>query len=698
MALSAELNIEIGGFVSGIKQGQQVLKGLNAEMKASEAEFKATGNAEQKLTSQTNTLNSQIRVQKGVADQARQALDAMTKAGIKPADQEYQKLYVTLMNAEAGANEAQAALNQLGSGAAQAATGADKMANSLGNISKKLSLDQVISGINTITGGLESAAKKAYDLGEQIWNQMMDKAKWADDTATMAQMYGIDVDTFQRMQKLVTNGLDTTVEAMLKSQQKLNKGVGEESKNVMETLQQLGLAITSGKDEMAHLITEDQTQLFWQAGQAIMGMADAAEQEAAAQALFGRSWHELVPLFKEYKTVEEYNKALEDTYVVSEEGVSQLAELNDKYNELKGNFDTLSTEIMAQLAPALTEAADALNGMLTSLLEYLKTDEGKQMLTDLGTAVSGLFDNLSDIDPETVVEGFTGVMDKIIKGVEWVVDNKDAVIGALEAIVVGWGALKITGAALDIVKLFEGIAGLAGGGATAAGAAAGASWGGAFASAVAAAAPWLIGLYTMLNPAGTAGNNMDLVWNGGLTEGGLEFIRNNPEQWNERLLNVGNRYGDLATLLGSPEALNIISNITLNEEEIYQQLEEQLGLTPVDVPAEPEVPEGAAEDIAAQIGVVHVDVVGDVVQIGDRLGRQGHLPGHANGLPYVPYDGYLARLHKGERVVPAREVNSQSYNSNLYVESMYMNGGIDANGLASAMAAAQKRTMSGYGS
>ena len=145
MALSAELNIEIGGFVSGIKQGQQVLKGLNAEMKASEAEFKATGNAEQKLTSQTNTLNSQIRVQKGVADQARQALDAMTKAGIKPADQEYQKLYVTLMNAEAGANEAQAALNQLGSGAAQAATGADKMANSLGNISKKLSLDQVLS-------------------------------------------------------------------------------------------------------------------------------------------------------------------------------------------------------------------------------------------------------------------------------------------------------------------------------------------------------------------------------------------------------------------------------------------------------------------------------------------------------------------------------------------------------------------------
>ena len=73
------------------------------------------------------------------------------------------------------------------------------------------------------------------------------------------------------------------------------------------------------------------------------------------------------------------------------------------------------------------------------------------------------------------------------------------------------------------------------------------------------------------------------------------------------------------------------------------------------------------------------------------------LGGHANGLPYVPYDG-LALLHKGEEVRPAREVTSRNFSSNLYVESMIMNNGTDAAGLASAMAAAQRRTMSGYGS
>ena len=57
MAVNVKMGVDLGSFTSGIQQSQQILKGLNAEMKASEAKFKATGNAEQKMTSQTKTLN-----------------------------------------------------------------------------------------------------------------------------------------------------------------------------------------------------------------------------------------------------------------------------------------------------------------------------------------------------------------------------------------------------------------------------------------------------------------------------------------------------------------------------------------------------------------------------------------------------------------------------------------------------------------
>ena len=76
-----------------------------------------------------------------------------------------------------------------------------------------------------------------------------------------------------------------------------------------------------------------------------------------------------------------------------------------------------------------------------------------------------------------------------------------------------------------------------------------------------------------------------------------------------------------------------------------------------------------------------------------------YTKGYANGLPLVPFDGYPAILHKGERVVPAREVAaSRNFSSNLYVENMNMNGGLSAEALASSIAAANRRTMRGYGS
>ena len=74
------------------------------------------------------------------------------------------------------------------------------------------------------------------------------------------------------------------------------------------------------------------------------------------------------------------------------------------------------------------------------------------------------------------------------------------------------------------------------------------------------------------------------------------------------------------------------------------------------------------------------------------------LPGHANGLPFVPFDGYLAVLHQGERVMTASQNRSYSANSNLYIENMNMNNGMDAQALASAMSAQNRRISAGFGS
>ena len=708
-------------FKSGITDAQASVKTFDAALKANEKQLKATGNAENFMQAQTTLLNGKLKEQEKIAKNAEQALKQMEANGVKTTSKSYQDMQRKLIEAQSAMLDTQMELDGLGTKAADATGKTDKLGDSLGGLNKKISLDQVISVVDKLSAGMENAAKKAIQLGEDLWNSIMDSAKWADNTATMAQMYGIDIDTFQRMQKLVTNGLDTSVDALLNAQSKLNKNIGKGNKETMDTMRELGLMFSTGKGE-EHLITEDSVELFWKAGQALMQLDDAFDKEAAAQAMFGRSWKELIPLFTEYKSLDEYNAALEEQNVVSEDTVKNLTELNDEVGKLIGDFETLKTETIGSLAPALTKGAEALDGLLSRILEYLDTPEGKQALDDLGKAVEGLFSDLGSIDPESVVQGFSDVFNKVVGGVQWIVENKDTVVGALEAIVIGWGALKITGGALEIVKLIQGISGLAGGGLTAeagaAGAAAGASWGASFASAVMAAAPWLIGLYTLLNPAGSANEDIDtMLSNGQVTQAGWEHWNNNLDQWQDRLNKVGNRYGDLGTLISTPEARNIIGNLTIDDEEVFRQLEEELGLKPVDVNVDPVVGENAAADIAEQIGTVEINgvvhftdengnnvgVTSDFFGAGEPTGKVRRptkkLPGHANGLFSVPFDGYTAVLHKDERIVPAREVAaSRNYNSNLYVESMYMNNGTDAAGLAAAMAAAQRRTMRGYGS
>lgn len=696
MAVSTSLDIEIGSFQSNIKQAQSILKGLNAEMKAVDAEFKATGNSEKQLADKTKTLNSQLRVQKGIADQARQALKAMDDAGVKPTDADYQKLYATMMNATAGANEAQAALNQLGAGAAQAADGAEQLTKGLNGISRKISLDQVISGIDKITSGLERAAKKAVDLGKELWNTIMDSASRADDTATMAEMYGIDLDTFMRMQKIVAGGMDTSVEAILKSQSKLRNGLGEESKAVSEAFKTLGINTkeyqkVAGQSGQA-LVTKDNVELFWEAGQALMKMRDESKQEALAMDLFGRSWRELVPLFDTFKSYEEYQKALDSQTVNTEETIRDLAALNDAVGKLEDSWKTLKDQLIGAIAPALTDAAGAVSGLLNELTKYLKTDAGQELLTKLGTAVSDMLSGLKDISAEELVNNFSSLLSSLTKGLKWIKDNGNLVAGIIGTLGAAFAGLTITGNVLTFLKLIQGIKDFKIFGNSGAPKSSGKT------GSTGTGAPGATGDVILDSVASQAaatsvvlGETTALLENAKVLEDDNLSRAEQVEAWVDNQIKSG----------------------FIKEEDREKLIKDNLGIfealgEDVTIPVGVKPEDNAAESIAEQVGTVQVPVQlvfggggaggGGGGGMVDLLSEFMRPRMYANGIHSVPYDGMLARLHKGERVVPAREVASRNFSSNLYVENMNMNGGLSADALAASIASRNRRVMAGYGS
>lgn len=523
--MAGGVNINMG--VSGVnevkrhmKDVQNSAKTLNTALALNEKEFKATGDAEAYMSKKSELLNVKIEQQKSIIHDAEAALKQMTDNGVDKASKAFQDMQQQVNIAKGELIEAETALANISESADTASVNVGFANQELQNIGNGVSYQNVTDSLDKITGGLESVIKKAWNAGKALARATLGAGSWADELSETAEKYStpgwvIDEETLQRMQ-YASEFIDTDVESIVAARKKLNKALGGEDEDFWSFMHSNSIN-TRGVE------VED---IFWSVGEAIMAMTDETEQETAAQKAFGKSWADLKPLFNAGR--EEYKKTMDEAHVLTNEQVDNLQKMDDAYKKMQSEWETFQNTVLEAFSGPMTQAMDAISGLLGELNEYLQTDQGKEMLKQMGETVSSLIEDLVNIDPEKVVNGLKSVIDGITSSLEWIKDNKELVKGALITIGGGFLALKLASGGITIAKLVSGLGGLAGGSAAsgAAGAAAtgaaSAGGGGLLASAasvIAKVAPWAVGAYTLLNPDLTPNGNDDLIdENGNLTQ------------------------------------------------------------------------------------------------------------------------------------------------------------------------------------
>lgn len=456
-------------------------------------------------------------------------------------------------------------------------------------------------------------------------------------------------------------------------------------------------------------------------------------------------------LGKAFASAREYYDAVMSSWDVnSDKTIENLTKYDDSIHKLEANFKTLKNTVAGELAPGFQKVTDFIGNLVSEFNKYLESEEGQKKLNDLSDAIVNLFQGLKDVDFGVALDTAKSAIDSLTNGLDWISKHGSEVGGIIGGIAGAFAGLKVAESVLTFMQLLASgkylfsngqITGYdSGGGGTGTGATGPTFWdklaqwtNSANLNNAGAVADW----FTHEGPLGTVFQGIETLgewwsrqkaeqqertdtfadnWNPDSENANViaQFagqVRDTYQQtfqyW-DRIISImqesakAQEEAEQSENASAPkEKLNLddyadwVIGDDWSIDEINAAIAERNGGKAVEVQTEPAVDSDAASKIEEAIGTVTVPVV---------LAVEGILAGvlsafsHANGIHSVPFDGYPAILHKGERVMPAREVQSRSYNSNLYVESMYMNNGTDAAGLASAMAAAQRRTMSGFGS
>lgn len=463
MATGVNVKMGVSGvqqFKQGMKESQAAVKTLDQALKLNEQQLKSTGDAELYLQNKTQILQDQIAKQTEVVKQSQAALDAMRRNGVQETSTAFQQMQANVYKASSDLMRMRSELENVDTAGEDASTGVDDLNTSLKDIGKGVSWQNVTSGIGKITDALEAAAKSALRMGRAIVSATLEGGQWADELQTTADKWEMDPEQVYRMRQTATQ-IDTDAETIFQARKRLTAAMGKEG-----NAETMGAFAALGIDPNAR--HGDVEGVFWEAGEALMGMEDTVNRNEYATKLFGRSFEELIPLFKTGR--EEYEATMDSWSWVGDEQFENLKDLDDASNKLNSEWEALKLQFEGTMADVMTPVMETMTGLLKEFNTYLQSEDGQAMLQSLGEAISGLFEDLENIDPETVINGIKGAIDGVKEGLEWVKNNKDAIKSAIDGIAVAWGGMKLGGLALNIGKIVSGFKqlGWIGGGSTAA--------------------------------------------------------------------------------------------------------------------------------------------------------------------------------------------------------------------------------------
>lgn len=362
-------NIKIGldysDFVGGVSECQRKMQILTNEFKLQTARMGENASEADVLSLAEETLSQKISLQEQIVDAAMAKWDAMceseeaTLAQTERAHIAYQKQAEILQNMRNGLESTRERMDELSEAEENNTEQSENSSRSFSEMASQIT--SCISIASTFISVLSNLGKAFIELGTNA-------TQWADDLATTAAQIGVSTTTLQEW-SYAADLVDVSVETLQGSFNKLKKNMGEVengSTTAAEKFDALGVNVLNTDGSLRN--AED---VFYECIDALGGIANESERDAAAMEIFGKSATTLNTLIEAGSgTLKYYGAEAENLgLVLSEMEVSSLTSMQDSFDKLSQVMDGAQRKLSAAFAPALADIAEKIMTLNPAVLE-----------------------------------------------------------------------------------------------------------------------------------------------------------------------------------------------------------------------------------------------------------------------------------------------------------------------------------------
>ncbi|MGB7594700.1 MAG: hypothetical protein WBL80_03985 [Erysipelotrichaceae bacterium] len=396
--LGGKWTLDVTNLKAGITEANRLIRIADSEFKAAAAGMGDWGKDADGLSSKIGSLTTII----GIQEQKVSALKgeyAKIAAEKGESSKAAQDLEIRINNESAALNKEKLELDQAKSSLVKL--------NDTSEVTKKKQ-DELRAKTESLTSSMNELGKKALvaltaaaaTAGAAIAKMFIDAGSFADDLDTLSKKTGISTERLQEL-SYASRFVDVSVETMTGSMNKMTKTM-DAARDAMAVgkINEQSAAYEELKVKVTNVdgSLRNNKDVFYETIDALGKMTNETERDQLAMKIFGKSATELNPLIKAGS--KELNRLSEEAHnvgaVVSDEGVTSLAQFDDNMETLKASTQGLMNEALAQLTPIINDLVNSLKENMPAIVEGIKgfvkfvIDNGPMIISVIGGIAAGL--------------------------------------------------------------------------------------------------------------------------------------------------------------------------------------------------------------------------------------------------------------------------------------------------------------------